>query len=265
MASIEKELEFVRHLCHFFVGLELVSISPIIASSSEPLRLLASGFVVELNRDWYLVSCGHVHNDFAGRMKEFPRYSHQFRILFGKTTIPPNREAVQFQYRTPDFHVNEEVGLDFEATKLTASETSILKEKAVIPVTEACWDQELPPHFTKFGVLGIPMQNMESFHSGWSRFRPSFLPLDPLDLPPQDFAKKTAPMRYFSAMQSGSNDLQMAGMSGGPVFAFSEKDGLKAEFIVCGIQCSWLPIKRILETVNLRFACQQLRKALKSS
>ena len=78
------------------------------------------------------------------------------------------------------------------------------------------------------------------------------------------YARQTDRMRYFKVMEPSRPDRDIVGMSGCPVFAFSEKPGHDLQVIVCAMQSSWLPTKRILATVDLRYACHQLRAALGS-
>jgi hypothetical protein len=68
-------------------------------------------------------------------------------------------------------------------------------------------------------------------------------------------------MRYFKIMEPSPPNLDIAGMSGCPVFAFWERPGKDMKALVCAMQSSWLKNRRVVATVDLRVACQQLRGA----
>ncbi len=258
----EKDLDFVRYMGHFLVSLGCISVSSKLIPPATEKKFFTSGFVVELNGDWYLVTCGHVFNAIRQYIASHPQLTHTFVIHSGMGTFAINRELVKFSYREPEFCIDRHEGLDFGAIKLIPSERAILRANNVIVVEERYWDQELPPEFSKFAELGLPLQNMELNTLGQAGIQPVFLRVEPAAGVEPVYAHQTDKMRYFKVMEPSRPDLDIVGMSGCPVFAFWEQPGKDMKALVCSMQSSWLPTKRVVATVDLRFACQQLRAAV---
>jgi hypothetical protein len=262
MIRDEQDLEFVRYMGHFLVSLGCLSVSSTLIPPSTERKVFTSAFVIELGSDWYLVTCGHVLEDIRKYLARHPHLLHTFVIHSGMGTFATDRELVHFDYREPVFSVNRAEGLDFGAIKLTASERAMLARNRIIAVQERVWDQELPPQFSKFAELGLPLQNMDLDQRGQAGIQPVYLRVEPYAGVEPQYAHQTDPMRYFKVMEPSRPDLDILGMSGCPVFAFWEKPGQDVQVIACAMQSAWLKTKRILVTVDLRFAGRQLRAAV---
>lgn len=259
MTQDNQEVNFVAYMCHFLVSLGCISVSSTLILPATERKFFTSWFVIEMNEDWYLVTCGHVLVDIETYITSQLRLRHTFVIFSGMGKFATDRNPVQFDYREPDFMVCRPGGLDFGAIRLTASEKAVLSSNGIFAVQEHVWDQCLPQQFSKFAVLGLPLQNMNLDDPGLAGLQPVLLRVEPVvDIPPQ-FAHHTDAMRYFKVMEPSRPDLDIKGMSGGPVFAFWEQPGRDLQLIVCAMQSSWLPKSRILATVDLRFAGQNLR------
>ncbi|MCE9562126.1 MAG: hypothetical protein K8U57_08730 [Planctomycetes bacterium] len=262
MSQEQDDLNFVNYMGHFLVSLGCISVSSKLNPPAVEKKFFTSGFVIELNSDWYLVSCGHVFDDIKNYIAKNPSLIHTFVIHSGMGTFAIGRELVRFKYREPDFSVNRPEGLDFGAIKLTTSERAVLSANRIIPVEQKYWDQELPKEFSAFAELGLPLQNMDLDTPGEAGFQPVFIRIEPAATIAPQYAKQTDKMRYFNVMEPSRPDLDIVGMSGCPVFAFWERPGKDMKALVCAMQSSWLRKSRIVATVDLRFACQQLRAAV---
>ena len=161
MSQDQEDLRFVNYMGHFLVSLGCISVSSKIIPPSTERKFFTSGFVIELNGDWYLVTCGHVFNAIRQYIDAQPHLIHTFVIHSGLGTFSINRELVRFDYREPVFCVDRSEGLDFGAIKLTPLERAMLARNGIIAIEERVWDQELPPQFSKFAELGLPLQNMD--------------------------------------------------------------------------------------------------------
>lgn len=262
MSQDQEDLRFVNYMGHFLVSLGCISVSSKLIPPATEKKFFTSGFVVELDGDWYLVTCGHVFNAIKQYIAGHPQLIHTFVVYSGMGTFAINRELVKFDIREPDFCVDRHEGLDFGAIKLTPSERTTLSANSVIAVEQQYWDQDLPPEFSKFAELGLPLQNMDLNTPGQAGIQPVFLRVEPAAGVEPEYAHQTDKMRYFKVMEPSRPDLDIVGMSGCPVFAFWERSGKDMKALVCAMQSSWLPAKRIVATVDLRFACQQLQAAI---
>jgi hypothetical protein len=249
---------------HFLVSLGCISVSSKVMPPATERKFFTSAFVMELNGDWYLVTCGHVFNDIRSYLESQPQLTHTFVIHSGMGTFAIDRELVRFDYRQPDFCVDRPEGLDFGAIKLMPGERAILSGNSIIPVQQRVWDQELPQQFSKFAEFGLPLQNMNLDTPGQAGIQPVFLRVEPYSGVEPQYARQTDPMRYFKVIEPSRVDLDIAGMSGCPVFAFREKPGHDVQAIVCAMQSSWLRSRRIVATVDLRFAGDQLRATVRT-
>lgn len=265
MTEEEKDLHFVRHMSHFLVSLGCVSVSSPLVPPAVERKVFTSGFVIELGGDWYLVTCGHVFRGLRKYLAAHPQLLHTFVVHGGFGTFAVDRGLLRFDYREPDFCVHREEGLDFGALKLTIAERAALARNRIIAVSEAVWDQDVPPQFSAFAVLGLPRQNMDLDTPGEAGIQPVFLRIEPYAGVEPQYAHQTDPMRYFRVMEPSRPDLDVKGMSGGPVFAFWEQPGKDVQVIVCGMQSAWLPSKLILVTVNLTQAGRELRAAVNAA
>jgi hypothetical protein len=262
MSQDPEDRRFVSYMGHFLVSLGCISVSSKLIPPAKEQKFFTSGFVIEVNGDWYLVTCGHVLNKIRTYIDSWPQLTHTFVIYSGMGTFAINRELVRFNYREPDFCVDRNEGLDFGAIKLTPSERATLSSNSVIVVEERYWDQDLPLEFSKFAEMGLPLQNMDLDTPGQAGIQPVFLRVEPTGVEPE-YAHHTDKMRYFKIMEPSRLGLDIEGMSGCPVFAFWERPGKDMKALVCAMQSGWLlPKKRVLATVDLRFACQQLRDAV---
>lgn len=263
MSQSEEDLRFVNYMSHFLVSLGCISVSSKLLPPSTERKFFTSGFVIELDGDWYLVSCGHVFNQIRQHVNGHPQLIHTFVIHTGMGTFAIDRELVRFDYREPIFCVDRDEGLDFGAIRLTHSERAMLSRNGIFVVEERIWDQELPPSFSEFAEIGLPLQNMELDIPGQAGIQPVYLRIEPTTEIEAPYDSHTDRMRYFRVMEPSRSDLHVAGMSGCPVFAFRERPGQDMQVIVCGMQSSWLSRKRILAAVDLRYAAQQLRSAVR--
>lgn len=264
MTEEERERRFVNYLSHFLVSLGCVSVSSRLIPPAVEHKFFTSGFVIELEGEWYLVSAGHVFNDIATHRNGHPELIHDFVIFSGFGTFATDRELARFRYRDPVFCVDRPAGLDFGAIKLTSGERSQLKLNAVQAVEERVWNQDLPPDFADFALLGLPFQNMQLTTPGQAGFQAVYLRVHSLPSKPSQYASQSDPMRYFQVMEPSRPDLDIAGMSGCPVFAFRQGNGEDVKAVVCGVQSSWYSKPRITAATDLRFAANLLRSAVHS-
>ncbi len=262
MSEDEEDIRFVTYMSHFLVSLGCISVSSKLIPPSTERKFFTSGFVIELNGEWYLVTCGHVFSAIRQYIASQSQLIHTFVIHSGMGTFAIDRELVRFNYREPVFCVERSEGLDFGAIKLTSSERAMLSRNSIIAVQERVWDQELPPQFSRFAELGLPLQNMDLDKAGQAGIQPVYLRVEPATGVEPQYAHQTDKMRYFKVMEPSRPGLDIVGMSGCPVFTFWERPGQDVQVIVCAMQSSWLRTKRILATVDLRYAGQQLLAAV---
>lgn len=264
MTADEYDRRFVGYLSHFLVSLGCISVSSRLVPPATERKFFTSGFVIELEGSWYLVSAGHVFNAIRDYLAGQPTLTHTFVVHAGLGTFSRSRELVRFAYREPDFCVDRTEGLDFGAIRLLPLEQSLLRANAVVAVEERVWDQDLPEPFSEFALHGLPLQNTDLNTPGEAGIQAVYLRVEPTGTTPPEYAGLTDRMRYFRVMEPSRADLDISGMSGCPVFAFRHREGQDVQAVVCAMQSSWLPRQRVLRTCDLRYAGNLLRQALRS-
>src|SRR3954471_17505363 len=98
----EQDLDFVRSMGHFLVSLGCISVSSKLIPPATERKFFTSGFVIELNGDWYLVTCGHMFDGIRRYAVAYPQLTHTFVIHAGLGKFAIDRELVRFNYREPD-------------------------------------------------------------------------------------------------------------------------------------------------------------------
>src|SRR5687768_1717651 len=105
MTEDEQDLDFVRYMGRFLVSLGCISVSSRLIPPATERKFFTSGFVIELNGDWYLVTCGHVFDSIRKYIARQPQLIHTFVIHSGLSKFAIDRELVRFNYREPDYCV----------------------------------------------------------------------------------------------------------------------------------------------------------------
>lgn len=264
MTQDEHDRRFVGYLSHFLVSLGCVSVSSRLVPPATEQKFFASGFVIELEGTWYLVTAGHVFNAIRDYLTRHPQLAHTFVVHAGLGTFSPNRELARFAYRDPVFCVDRREGLDFGAIRLMPLEQALLQANGIIAVEERVWDQDLPEQFSEFALLGLPEQNMDLDTPGEAGIQAVCLRAESATGVPPEYSHHTDRMRYFRVMEPSRPDLNIEGMSGCPVFAFRQHEGHGVQAVVCAMQSSWLRRQRVLAACDLRYAGNQLRQAVQS-
>jgi hypothetical protein len=264
MNQDERERRFVGYLSHFLLSLGCVSVSSRLIPPATEQKFFTSGFVLELEGHWYLVTAGHVLNYIKAYLVKHSTFIHEFVLHAGLGTFSLHRELIRFAYRDPVFCEDRGAGLDFGAIRLSSDERATLQGNGNFAVEERVWDQDLPDQFSAFALLGLPSQNMELETPGEAGIQAVYLRVENLIVVPPEYAHHTDRMRYFRVMEPSRPDLEIEGMSGCPVFAFREREGEDVKAVVCAIQSSWLPKQRVLVTSDLRYAGNLLRQAIQS-
>jgi hypothetical protein len=265
MNQDEYDSRFVGYLSHYLVSLGCVSVSSRLIPPANERKFFTSGFVIELDGSWYLVTAGHVFNAIRDYLAGHPQKTHTFVVHAGLGTFSLNRDLIPFDYRDPVFSVDRPGGLDFGAIQLSAAERATLRGNGVVAVEEGVWDQDLPQQFSEFALLGLPEQNMDLETPGEASIQPVFLRVESVDGVPSEYVHHTDRMRYFRVMEPSRPDLNISGMGGCPVFAFRQQEGRDVRAVVCAMQKSWLPTQRVLATCDLWYAGNLLRQAVLSS
>lgn len=255
---------FVRYLSHWLVSLGCISVSSKLILPSKEHKFFTSCFVMEIEGRWCIVTAGHVLNKIDEYVKSWTNLTHRFVLYDSFGTFTTRVGLMEFDYREPVMREDRPSGLDFGAILLTPSEQATLRGHGVFAVEEPYWNQDLPPRFQEFALLGLPLQNMKLDNPGEAGFQPVYLRVEPTSDLPGDYKQHTDPVHYFKVMEPSRPDLDIEGMSGCPVFAFHKPIGSDDyKTIIFAMQNSWFKNRRVLAASSLRFAGNLLRQRLK--
>lgn len=242
----------VEYLSHFLLSLGCISNrkSPIITLEAEK-KFFTSAFMMQVSDRYFLVTAGHVIYDIRTYVEEWKQYEH-LQVVFpslGKYSTPTN--PIAFPLRDPTLCVDASTGLDFAALEMSQFEAAAFRTAGVIPVYEDTWMAGIPSGFDHFALLGIPTSHIDTSIPGKARIQTVLHRIELTEDIPSAFKYYTDENYFFKLMEPVEPDIELEGMSGGPIFAFNESTG---KMLIVGIQSSWVKSSKTLAVTNLKQA-----------
>lgn len=198
-----------------------------------------SGFIIEFNDKWWLVTAGHIHTEFESLHKE---KKITRRALFdGFSPNAVDDHPIPFDLFDNDTIriYSEKHKVDFSLTVLDPNTQKLLAKNDVIPL-KANWNRKEIDEFDSFGIAGFPAEytkNSSTLSSTGGEVMPVYVPLEFLKV-----TDKQDELPRFSFRIKQMNQNSIKGMSGGPLFGFKQV-GSDAECELVGIQSTWVESK----------------------
>jgi hypothetical protein len=239
-----KMQQAIKFFCDRLVALT-VDLEDLDASGTRTgVRFMAfSGTVMEFAGVWCLLTAGHILRDLdvGTRMKKFNVLKCDIVDAFG--TAPVSVQPIPFDLTTqPMFYiVDAAVGVDFGLIPLRSLFAKQMRANGIVALGRENWsEQHRVGMLDGFLLVGLPAtyvepQTREGDVAGTVRFAPTVVPLSRRAEPHED--SKPTMLTRFCGDFSRAIDLDIDGMSGGPIFGFAS-DPLR--FWIVAIQESWL-------------------------
>lgn len=224
-----------------FVTLSCVQYPP---SDSPAKVLIFSGFVVDVSREWFYVTAGHILRDIRAALASGSSFD-VWRLDDQTAGNRFNGAAVPYCFDLETWLVleDESTGLDYAAVHLDDFYRRQLEAGGTTPIGRNAWSDHVTEH-DHWLLVGIPSETVEYDGETIINARVVWSPLVPTDEPA--LAGDRASSQFYAAPIDGSDKFfrDPDGMSGGPVFTL-KKVGGNWEYAVIGVQSAWYETSRI--------------------
>jgi hypothetical protein len=221
-----------------FVSLSCVQHFVSAAGQEKEKILVFSGFVVEINHDWFYVTAGHVLKTIQAALDAGTTFD---TWRFDDQTAGNDFKGVAIPY---DFNLdewlvleNEESGLDYATVKLDYLTCKSMLAGKVVPVDKNAWGDYVAEH-DYWVLMGIPSESISYDEGNFIDGRVFLIPLKSVEPPPAAGSKSEN--QFFGRLDdealNGLRDID--GMSGGPIFSLKKVD-TQWKYTVIGIQSAW--------------------------
>ncbi|MBI3911277.1 MAG: hypothetical protein HY320_10130 [Armatimonadetes bacterium] len=212
-----------------------------------------SGFVVEVQGEWFLVTAGHCLTEVDDARRKgvvFPHWDLDDAASMGAryNQVGPFAFDNAIKGRAYD----ESTGMDYGVIHLREVYRPQMRANGIIPLkAEHCQE---PGGYDRFFLLGVPQETITTGpHPARMAKGLRLVDIVPVrrDEVPEDMRAKPWP-RVFYRVISGLEDVappvkSLKGMSGGPIFAVKEVDGRQYYWLV-GVQSGFHQQEAIIST-----------------
>jgi hypothetical protein len=243
---------FLRHVVPIYFDLR--------RGSDKPIHLVYTAFMFSIYDQWMLMTAGHGITEIA-QLRKAGYTLANCTLLDSLGTDAKYFHPVPFDYDHADPQVPANaVGWDYGIMFPTNNHRALLEANGVVPLTEQ-WSEENPePEAREYKLLGIPAQMTLETAPNRSTLVPIFVRLERIAERPEGFCETTAPM-FYGRLPQTLPLTEIAGMSGGPIFAIGNIDG-RTPYWLHAMQVSWLRGTLLVSAMLMGPFCQFLREVM---
>ena len=206
-----------------------------------------SGFVIVLRRRWYFATAGHNLEKIEAATSSSAADIRECRLIdcFGlqaKSTEPiPFDYSGAFKY----FRFSEDDGLDFGLIELSSNHRRLLQANGVAAISKKHWKDQNWLDFDEHFMLGLPEDSIDRRITrgriGYvvhGKPNPNVIYVKRVKRPEKAWMKRYP--RFVGRLPARHRLTvgDIAGMSGGPIFGFAEKNS--EDYRIVAIQSTWL-------------------------
>jgi len=201
-----------------------------------------TAFLISVSDHWYLVTAGHVIEDWRPAMR-----TNRPRQIVGAALVdyfginPTRRDPLRFDlFALPMRHAyNDREDIDYAVVLVDEALRSSLDQNGILPlpINEARDNYE---DFYGFGLVGFPeeycvTEPCSTRRSPIAGVKPALVPLK------RDtrLTKSTRDAAFVADVVTMGNQKSVLGMSGGPVFGYLRGDDGHSQYEVVAIQSQW--------------------------
>lgn len=267
MALVGKNI--AEFFCRHLVGLSVLVREA--AGEKRELGEVLSCFVMEVGDRWFLITAGHCveHLKAVSSSAEFDKV--EFGLYDGWTSLHP-RTLIPFNFRDArSYSVDrDDLGLDFGVIEVEPLLRRTLEKGGIVALGPSLWNT-VPENLLGYVVVGQPSELLRPTHDG---ARLVDLKVDPLVLSlkecvaPESMVK---PLPRFYAtladevrLSDGNVLTDVAGMSGGPIFGFHQRDDGQLAYYLVAVQGSWNAKLRVIAGARAPWVGRALALAVSS-
>ena len=263
-AAAQQELdELLRHLvCLAFLVRNKMIRAPAVPAKEAGVQF-RSGFILEVNRQWYWLTAGHILEEIErDGLKHPTQVAETFRLIseYKASKTPKDFAFLPFRYEEAWKHYehDDDTGIDYGIVALGPLEKKALKKDNVTPIASAIWKALPNLKLPFFFLLGFPSSEIKPVYTdtkdGFSvTAKPVATAISMKMLAKVD---KTKPYRLFAKVPKKAG--QLKGFSGGPCFVVTDKG-----YEIMALQSGWNPSTRIAFVCPLGLIGPNIMKAIR--
>lgn len=265
------EFEFVKLMSRHFVALRFryQTFNEDGSIHNEGIEVF-SGFIIELEDKWYWTTAGHCITDLDSAIKDGTLVAKSFYLVDSFGTDAEYTQAIPFTYRTNSAKllVDRKKGFDFAFIELPDLIKKNLEANNIIPITESNWKHQKKLSFSHHKMLGIPNDSLDP-NGGMKTL---LIHINPLEKPEIAKLKKseldpdyTKESWFYGKVDTPQKDLNIKGMSGGPIFGFRQSDSGNWYYHVVAVQSRWFNDTKITLGCSLPALAEEMIKIIKEN
>ena len=258
--------EMIRYFCAHFVALG-IEFCPLDAKGNFVRRakgvdpadrensiVCVSGFVMDVEDHWFLVTAGHILSDVQKVLSSGQEGVLQARLLDFFGLAAPHSTLVPIEYKdTPKYYEWDEAkGIDFGFIHLRPLIRENLLKNNIVPIDRRMWVQD-PAEFECYFMIGLPTElirqltrNRKPGSEARMDLRVAMIPVQKLDAIPAELQTHSEPLFVGKIPPEESGVSDIAGMSGGPIIGVRRRTDGSAIYAVVAVQSSWYRTSRVI-------------------
>lgn len=244
----------------------LVPICAVFDKEGKNAVCVATSFVVSIENRWFLVTAGHVAEEITGYLTD-ASFQLQRTFLYDSGGLKARyNDPIPFDLTPESFIIlGNESTVDYAVIHVEDYYRRLLEKNGIEPLNEQVWrSQPEDPEFYK--LLGIPKQliSVEWNNDAQStvlslEITATLHPVTHSPVRPSGLEKTKYP-RWYGYITS---DIDIKGVSGGPIFAFKRNAQNELRYWLVGIQSTWHPSTKAIAACPAIILCKYIADIVK--
>jgi hypothetical protein len=221
---------FHRHVVPVFFTLQ---------KGEDIQNFVVSTFVLSVADQWFLITAGHCIRDIETLMDHDGYKITRCHLIDSLGLGATHSEPIPFVYEDAyPTCLSDDYAFDYGVIMVSPYYKQLLQANNIKAITEEAWKKQ-PTKIDFYWLLGIPAE-LVKVNSEDIEIAPSFHSVKPVDQKPEGFTEVDAPL-FYGRIVLGEGISSIKGMSGGPLFAFSENERGELRYWLIALQSRWLP------------------------
>jgi hypothetical protein len=201
-------------------------------------RLVVSTFVLSVSDQWFLITAGHCIQEIQ-KLIDCGYELTQCLLIDSLGEGAKHAEPIPFMYKESNpIWLSDDFAFDYGVIALSPYYKKLLLTNNVQALNEEVWKKQ-PNQVDFYTLLGIPAE-LVKVNSDNIELVPSLHTVKPVDKKPDGFSEVDTPL-FYGQIVLGEGLESIAGMSGGPVFAFQKNEKGELRYWLTALQSRWLP------------------------
>lgn len=227
-----------------------------------PRTMMMTAFVLSVGKQWFLVTAGHGIECVKRITTEHGYAMAACYLIDAIRAGAKHRQPIAFAYaRSHPTQLSKTKSFDYGVMALSPYYRELLEKNDVEALSEDVWKCE-PSNPDLYFLLGIPAELAE-VKSESLEVVPILLRVERVDERPEGFCETEVP-RFYGRVSLEGEISSIAGMSGGPIFAFQQDAEGQLRYWLVALQSSWLRNSHYIAGCPTRVLGQALEEFLVS-